>query len=95
MINELREKALANKERIDNDPNSSEEEKKVAFDAVEFLRFEDNLNNVSKSTIFAMFNYLGYTFDNREAIQYNEMYNKLIDEINKQYTLIDDTYLKR
>ena len=95
MINELREKALANKERIDNDPASSEEDKKIANDTVEFLRFEDNIDKVAKSTIFAMFNYLGYSFEEDEIINYNKMYHNLIEEINKKYTLIDDGALTR
>ena len=71
------------------------EDKKLIKDTIEFLKYEDSIRKVPKSTVFSMFRFLGYTSDNLEMIYYNDLYNQLMDEINEVYILADEDQIMR
>ena len=94
LLDELRQKAFAKRDELYSQ-DSSEEEIKYAEDTLHFLENADNINKVPKSTIFSIFRFLGYTFDKYEMVQYNQMYDNLLEEINKVYILADEADLTR
>lgn len=95
ILKDLRKKALEKETEINSNPNSSIEDKKLIKDTIEFLKYEDSIRKVPKSTVFSMFRFLGYTSDNLEMIYYNDLYNQLMDEINEVYILADEDQITR
>ena len=95
ILSEIRTRAKKRKEEIDNNNSSTEKDKKFANDVIEFLSVEDSFNKVPKSTIFAMFEYLNFNIDKHKISFYEELYEKIIEEINKKYTLIEEEQIMR
>ncbi|MBR1456295.1 MAG: hypothetical protein IJ594_03935 [Oscillospiraceae bacterium] len=94
LIADMRRRARSRREEICSDPASEERQKRLAQDIVEFLSVEENFNRVPKSTVFAIFHYLGYSFPEHQTIMYYDMYNKVVEEANRVYTLIDPDMLR-
>ena len=86
MIERIKQKAKEKKELIDADPNADEHEKKTISMILEFLKNVDDFNRISKGTVYNMFTYLGFdlAFDD-----YREMYEQLMEEVNRKYIYVD------
>ena len=86
MFEELQERAKAKKAAVDNDVNSTEQDKKAAKDIVFFFSKENHFTQVPKSLIFGIFRYSDYPYDKKN---YYRMYDAVIEDINRVYTLVD------
>ena len=95
LIDDMRKRALQRKEEIWNDPTSEESEKRYAEQVIKFLSIEEYFNRVPKSIVFAVFSYLGYSFDDYMITTYNRMYYKVMEEANRVYKLVDPESLQR
>lgn len=94
MLDDLRKKAIERKNIIYTNKNSTFEDKEKINDIIQLLSKEDNLNKVSRSTVLAIFNFLGYDYQNNIK-NYFDMYDKLMNEVNKTYTLIETEEMTR
>ena len=95
ILSDIRKIATENKEKVFNDSNSTDEDKKKASDILEFVSVEDCFTRAPRSTIFGIFNYLGITCPELKIALYSMLYDKIIEEVNKKYTLIDDSQIVR
>lgn len=94
-INEMRAKAAEKREEIYNNPDAVQEEKDTIDSILEFLKYEDSFNKVSRPTVFAMLDFLGYTRDEFVIAYYDDLYTDLMREANTKYTLVDPGDIKR
>ena len=95
ILKDMRKRALEKEIEINNNSNSSEEDKKLIKDTIELLKYSDGIGKVPKSTVFSIFRFLGYTNENLEMIYYNDLYNRLMDEINEIYVLASEEQIMR
>ena len=59
------------------------------------LTIEEYYKEVPRSTVFGIFHYLRYKFPGESTIvAHSRMYDKLMDEVNRKYILIDPESLK-
>jgi len=89
LIQDMRNRANKKRNEIYENLNSTKEEKKYADDVIKVLSNEENLLKIPKSVIFAVFLYLDYTSDDYVFVFYNQLYHKVMDEVNRTYTLVD------
>lgn len=95
ILGDVRQRAAKNKEEVFNNPNSTDADKKKASDILEFVCVEDCFTSVPRSTIFGIFSYLGFKSPELKIALYSMMYDKIIEEINKKYILIDKSQIVR
>ena len=95
VLKDIRNRALRKRNMIVNSDTSTKEDIKKANNILEFVRVEDCFNKAPKSTVFAIFRYLGYQSPDFESAFYNQLYEKVIEEINRVYTFIDEETIKR
>ena len=95
VLNDIREKALQKENEIMNNANSSEEDKKYIADIVEFLKYEESFKKVPRSTVFSIFRFLGIRKDKHEMAYYNSLYNQILEDIDRVYTMIDESQITR
>ena len=88
---ELRNKARENRDRVCADPNSTPEERKTAEDILKLYIYDEYIRKMPRSTMFASFLYLGYTFEGEKfkVSKWNQMYYQLMEDIDRKYILID------
>ena len=93
MLEEIRKKAKEKLEKVNNDPNSTEKDKNYAAHIVEFFSKEEGFKQAPKSLVFSLFVALGYPVD---TDVYDEMYDKIIEDIDKVYEYVNlDEIIKR
>ena len=95
VLEDIRKRALEYKESVFNNPESTEEDKKTASDILEFVIVEDSFNKVPRSVVFNIFNFLGLDTPNYKISFFNQLYYKILDEVNKKYTFVDEESIKR
>ncbi len=95
ILGEMRKRITEIKNNVMNNPNSTQRERKLANDVYEFIIVEDCFNNASQSTVFAIFEYLGYSSPEYEMSFYYKLYKKVLKEVNMKYKLIDENQIMR
>ena len=97
LLAEFRQRARERADEVFSDPASTAVDRKKAEDILTFTTVEDCYKRAPKSTVFAIIRYLGYEFPGESFISalYNQMYEKLIEEIDRRYILINpDKFLR-
>ena len=92
MLEELKERAIIKKQELDNNPNASENDKKILEGIFEMLSKKDSFNKLQGRAVFAMFKFLGIEGDMNS---YVERYENLMEEINKKYIYVNPEDIKR
>ena len=86
MIERIKQKAKEKKELIDADPNADKNDVKIINEITDFLRNVDDFNRISKGTVYNMFTFLGFSL---ETDDYSQMYDELMEEVNRKYVYVD------
>ena len=95
LLEELRNKAKLRYEEIYNDSSSTDNEKKFIADIVEFLKYENSFKKVAKSTVISILVFLDNKKDELDIVYYDDLYYKILDEVNKTYLLVDEEQMMR
>lgn len=95
LVGELRQRAKEIRDEVFSDPASTAEDRKKAEDILKFTTIEEYYKEVPRSTVFGIFHYLRYKFPGESTIvAHSRMYDKLMDEVNRKYILINPESLK-
>ncbi len=86
ILSEIREKARQKQEEINADPNATEQDKKLIADTIEFLKYEISFKKVPRSTVLALLRFIGCS---ESVLELMEIYDKIIEEIDRVYILVD------
>ena len=82
MFERLKHKAKEKKESIDSDASASEEDKRIIRNVLSLLKDEKAFNKLSKGTVYNLFTFLGFNLD---VDDYSEMYEQLMEDVNRIY----------
>ncbi len=93
LISDMRKRATSLKEK--NASSGNKKDEKIAEDIFTLLSVEESINRTPKSTIFAIFRFLGYFSDKNNITLYSQMYSKLVEEANREYTLIEENQIEK
>ena len=83
LLDEIKLMAQKKYEDIKDDPNVIEADKKLAANSIKLFNNEDALLGSAKSTILGILYFIGY-----EHKDVRKIYDDLMQEINKKYTLV-------
>ena len=88
ILDEIKEKVRAAKERVANDPALSIDDKRFIEGLEELFDNVDAVDIAPKSLIYGALFAVGYEYDELKTV-----YNTLINEIRQVYKLVDPEYL--
>ena len=88
MLDEVRILAKKNKDEIDKNPSSTEQQKSFAELTVDFMSNTDYIRNAPKSTVMHFLYYLGYDLKNIDTF-----YDEIIKDASKTYKVISPEQL--